>query len=87
MIASLLVVLQSFWIGTWSLENLAIKKLLLAPLKSENKKLVHGAAELTWIQSLLGVLGTSLSHSPMLWRDNLCAIYLYANFVFDAKIC
>lgn len=76
MIASLLVVMQSFWIGTWSLENLAIKKILPTPFKSENKKLVDGATKLTWIQSLLGELGTFLSHSPMFWRDNLCATYL-----------
>jgi hypothetical protein len=76
MIASLLVVMQSFWIGTLSLENLTIKKLLLAPFKSENKKLVDGVVELSWIQSLLSELGISLSHSPMFWRDNFCATYL-----------
>jgi hypothetical protein len=42
-------------------------------------------AELTWIESLLGELGVSLSQHPILHCDNIDAKYLTSNTMFHSR--
>jgi hypothetical protein len=44
--------------------------------ESEYKALANATAELIWVQSLLLELGIQQSRAPVLWCDNLGAIYL-----------
>ncbi|XP_019181951.1 PREDICTED: uncharacterized protein LOC109177096 [Ipomoea nil] len=53
--------------------------------EAEYKALVDVAAEVTWIQSLLGELGLLPNTVPILWCDNLGATYLCPNPVFHAR--
>jgi hypothetical protein len=53
--------------------------------EAEYKALANGAAEVTWIQSLLKEIHVPQPRAPILWCDNLGATYLTANPVFDAR--
>lgn len=53
--------------------------------EAEYKALANGAAEATWIQSLLKELHVMQSRPPVLWCDNLGATYLSSNPVFHAR--
>jgi hypothetical protein len=44
------------------------------------------AAEVLWIQSLLGELGITLTRPPFIHFDNIGATYLCANPVFHSKM-
>ena len=51
----------------------------------EYRALAHGAAETSWLQSLLQELRVSPSSPPVLWCDNISAGSLAANPVFHAR--
>lgn len=58
------------------------KKQSIIPLSSTEAKyrcLALVATELVWLQSFLTDLHISLTHSPVLWCDNLSAVHLSAN--------
>ncbi|KAF7140033.1 hypothetical protein RHSIM_Rhsim06G0123900 [Rhododendron simsii] len=44
------------------------------------------AAELLWLQSLLGELGVSLTKAPIIYCDNVGATYVCANPVFHSRM-
>ncbi|KAG8366106.1 hypothetical protein BUALT_Bualt17G0041400 [Buddleja alternifolia] len=52
--------------------------------KSEYKSIANAAAEGAWLCSLLHELRIPISPIPVLWCDNVGAIYLAANAVFHA---
>jgi hypothetical protein len=43
--------------------------------KSKYNTLANAIVELVWVQALLEELGISHSCAPILWRDNVVAIY------------
>lgn len=53
--------------------------------ESKYKSLANATAELIWIQSLLSELGVPHRCPPILWCDNLSAIYLTENPIFHAR--
>jgi hypothetical protein len=53
--------------------------------ESEYKALANATAELIWIQSLLKELGVFQPKAPILWCDNIGAVYLTANPVFHGR--
>ncbi|XP_040996063.1 uncharacterized mitochondrial protein AtMg00810-like [Juglans microcarpa x Juglans regia] len=53
--------------------------------KVEYRAMAHTAAELTWISILLSDLGVQLSSPPILFCDNLSALYMTVNPVFYAR--
>lgn len=55
-------------------------------IETEYKSLANATAKLIWIHSLLQELGLYLSRPPMLWCDNLSAIYLTENLVFHTRM-
>ncbi|GKD64451.1 gag/pol polyprotein [Tanacetum coccineum] len=54
--------------------------------EAEYKALADTVAELTWLQALLNELEIYSSSTPILWCNNLGAIYLSANLIFHARI-
>jgi hypothetical protein len=53
--------------------------------EAEYKALANAAAELIWVEALLGELGVKLKERSCLWCDNLGATYLSANPIFHAQ--
>jgi hypothetical protein len=53
--------------------------------KSEYRALAIASAELYWIRTLLKDLGIFLSHTPILWCDNVFALAIASNPVFHAR--
>ena len=51
-------------------------------IKSEYRALANANTELLWLQSLLQELGVLVGDAPILWCNNLSAIYLTANLIF-----
>uniref|UniRef100_A0A2N9FS43 Reverse transcriptase Ty1/copia-type domain-containing protein n=1 Tax=Fagus sylvatica TaxID=28930 RepID=A0A2N9FS43_FAGSY len=52
--------------------------------ESEYRALAIASAELCWIRTLLKDLGIFLSHTPILWCDNVSALVIAFNPVFHA---
>lgn len=53
--------------------------------KAKYKSIAFSATELIWLQIVLCELGLPLSRSPMLWCDNVGAMYLAANLVYHSR--
>jgi hypothetical protein len=53
--------------------------------ESEYRALAIASAELCWIRTLLKDLGIFLSHTPILWYDNVSALAIASNPVFHAQ--
>jgi histone deacetylase 1/2 len=53
--------------------------------ESEYRALADGAAEVKWLETLLGELKHPLKSPPLLLSDNISATYLAANPVFHAR--
>uniref|UniRef100_A0A2N9H7L1 Integrase catalytic domain-containing protein n=1 Tax=Fagus sylvatica TaxID=28930 RepID=A0A2N9H7L1_FAGSY len=53
--------------------------------ESEYRALAIASAELCWIRTLLKDLGVYLSHTPILWCDNVSALAIASNPVFHAR--
>jgi hypothetical protein len=51
----------------------------------EYKALANATAEVIWLQSLLKDLGVFQSRAPVLWCDNIGAVYLTANPIFHGR--
>lgn len=47
--------------------------------------MANTTAELLWIKTLLRDIGIFLANAPVLWCDNLSAIYLTASLIFHAR--
>lgn len=54
-------------------------------IESEYKALANATAELIWVHALLGELGVSQRHPPIVWCDNIGATFLSANPVLHAR--
>uniref|UniRef100_A0A7N2MG60 Uncharacterized protein n=1 Tax=Quercus lobata TaxID=97700 RepID=A0A7N2MG60_QUELO len=54
-------------------------------MKAEYRALATTAAELSWLRILFKELRVFLSHVPVLWCDNVPAIALSANPVFQSR--
>uniref|UniRef100_A0A2N9G177 Integrase catalytic domain-containing protein n=1 Tax=Fagus sylvatica TaxID=28930 RepID=A0A2N9G177_FAGSY len=55
------------------------------PLNQNTGALAIASAELCWIRTLLKDLGVYLSHTPILWCDNVSALAIASNPVFHAR--
>ena len=53
--------------------------------EAECKSLVHTAAQLAWIRTLLKDLCIYIHSPPIIWCDNINAMALAANLVFHAR--
>jgi hypothetical protein len=53
--------------------------------ESEYRALAIASAELCWMRTLLKDLGIFLSHTPILWCDNVSALAIASNPVFHAR--
>jgi histone deacetylase 1/2 len=54
--------------------------------EAEYKAIANGTAEVTWIQSVLRELRIFQSQAPVLWCDNLGAMFLTVNPIFHARM-
>lgn len=52
--------------------------------QSEYRSLAHSLAELSWILYFLKDLHIPMSHTPIIWCDNIGAISLASNPIFHA---
>ena len=75
------------WALTSSYGLLQSKKLYLVPLliESKYKVVANGAAELSWIGSLLRELNIATNSIPCLYYDNISASYMTHNPVFHGR--
>jgi hypothetical protein len=53
--------------------------------ESKYKALANAIAEVIWLQSLLKELGVFQPRAPILWCDNIGAVYLIANPAFHGR--
>ena len=53
--------------------------------ESEYRALATASVEVCWICTLLKALGIYLSQPPILWCDNVSALAIASNLVFDAR--
>ncbi|XP_062100076.1 uncharacterized mitochondrial protein AtMg00810-like [Humulus lupulus] len=53
--------------------------------ESEYRAMANGAAEVSWLQSLLSELGMPLPHPPVLYCDNVSTLHLSSNPVLHAR--
>lgn len=60
------------------------KSIACSSIEVEYRVVATIAAELSWVQSLLGKLGVSLPKPPIIHCDNVDATYLCANPVFHS---
>ncbi|KFK44388.1 hypothetical protein AALP_AA1G251100, partial [Arabis alpina] len=54
--------------------------------EAEYRSVANTAAEVKWLCSLLGELGITLTHPPVIYCDNVGATYLCANPVFHSRM-
>ena len=54
--------------------------------ETEYRGVASTAAEVLWVQSLLGELGITLTRPPSIHYDNIGATYLCANPIFHSKM-
>ena len=54
-------------------------------IEAEYRALATTTAELAWLHTLFKELRIFLTHIPVIWRDNVSAIVLYANPVFHSR--
>lgn len=70
----------------WMVQNhWVLLQLVLDRVRSLYKSLAHTAAELAWIRMLLKDLSVFLNHPPVIFCDNINAIYLASNSVHHAR--
>ncbi|GAA0181528.1 transmembrane signal receptor [Lithospermum erythrorhizon] len=53
--------------------------------KAEYRALASAASKTTWIQQLLGELHISIPKAPVIFRDNISAMYLFYNLVLHSR--
>ncbi|CAA7029021.1 unnamed protein product [Microthlaspi erraticum] len=62
------------------------KGVVRSSTEAEYRSVANTASEVQWICSLLGELGIKLSLPPVIYCDNVGAIYLCANLVFHSRM-
>ncbi|KAE8729594.1 Detected protein of unknown function [Hibiscus syriacus] len=62
------------------------KTVLRSSTEAGYRALAHSTAEILWVQHLLQEIGVSLASSPILFCDNLSAMYVCKNLVFHSRI-
>ncbi|XP_031258896.1 uncharacterized protein LOC116116996 [Pistacia vera] len=61
------------------------KVVSLSPTKAKYRSLSQAATKLVWIQNLSTKLGIHISHTPIIWCDNMSAGELFSNYVFHTR--